>query len=214
MERATTVFWTLVATLLGLSVFFGTQVWRSQSAGQPKDAVLASGDVVRLQTVIDGDTINVVKLDPAEAAAASPASAASGGFTVGDAPGRVTVRLVGIKTFESKHGKDETAVHGRAAEDAIRHIAGAQPLRVLLNSPPKDRTGRTLAQLFVGDEDLGHALVSRGHALVYTVYPFAGMPSYLQAQRAARMQRLGLWADPAMVEHADALLRAWARTAP
>ena len=192
MERATSIFWLLVAVLLGASAFYGTGVWRFNAATQSRDAVLASGDVVRLVSVLDGDTLVVSK----------------------EGQGNTTVRLLGIKTFESKHGKDEAALHGRAAEEAVKRLAGDEPLRVLLNTPPKDRSGRTLASLYAGGEDLGFALVGRGHALVYTVYPFPNMQSYLQAQRGAREQRLGLWADPAVIERAEALIRDWGKAAP
>ena len=192
LERATLLFWTLVATLLGAAAFYGQQVWQFQAAQQQREVALASGDVVVLKTVVDGDTVIVAK----------------------DGGGLATVRLLGIKTFEAKVAKDDTAVHGRAAEDALRRLAADQPLRVLLNSPPKDRHGRTLATLYVGGEDIAMNLVARGHALAYTVYPFAQMSAYLQAQGAARAQRLGLWADPAVVERADGLIREWARAAP
>lgn len=192
MERATRLFWALVLLLLGSSAFYGTQVWHFQAAQQQRDVVLASGDVVTLKTVLDGDTLVVAKADA----------------------GLATVRLLGIKAFEAKLAKDDSAVYGRAAEEALRRLAADQPLRVLLNNPPKDRHGRTLATLYVGGDDLGLALVARGHALAYTVYPFAQMPAYLQAQTAARTQRLGLWADPGVVERAEGLIRGWAREAP
>lgn len=192
LERATHFFWGLVATLLGASVFYGSEVWRFQAANAQRDVVLVSGDVVMLKAVIDGDTLVVAK----------------------EGAGLATVRLLGIKAFEAKQSKDDVAVHGRAAEEALRRLAGEQPLRVLMNNPPKDKYGRTLASLYVGGDDLGLALVARGHVLAYTVYPFAQMQSYLQAQNAARAQRLGLWADPAVVERAEGLIREWAKAAP
>lgn len=192
MERATLAFWTVVALLLGSSVYYGAQVWQYQAAQQPREVQLASGDLVTLKTVLDGDTLVVAKADA----------------------GLATVRLLGIKSFEAKLAKDDSAVHGRAAEEALRRLAADQPLRVLLNNPPRDRHGRTLATLYVGADDLGLALVARGHALVYTVYPFAQMPAYRQAQDAARAQRLGLWADPGVVARADRLLRDWAGASP
>lgn len=191
LDRATILFWTLVATLLGAAAFYGQQVWQFQAAQQQREVALASGDVVQLKTVVDGDTVIVAK---------------DGGLA--------TVRLLGIKTFEAKVAKDDSAVHGRAAEDALRRLAADQPLRVLLNTPPKDRHGRTLATLYVGGEDIAMNLVARGHALAYTVYPFAQMSAYLQAQAAAKAQRLGLWADPAVVERAEGLIREWARATP
>lgn len=192
MDRYTIGFWALVAVLLGASAFYGVHAYRFQAHNQQKDASLASGDVVKLAEVIDGDTLVVAK----------------------EGQGNTTVRLLGIKTFESKHAKDETAAHGRAAEEAVRRMAGDSPLRVLLGSPPKDRHGRTIATLYLGGDDVGLAMVTAGHALVYTVYPFAGMQAYLQAQAEARRERRGLWGDPTVVEKAEAIIRAWARQAP
>jgi endonuclease YncB( thermonuclease family) len=119
MERATLAYWALVLGLLGGAGFYGNEVRRFQAAQQPKDAALASGDVVTLKTVLDGDTLIVAKADG----------------------GLATVRLLGIKAFEAKLAKDDSAVHGRAAEEALRRLASDQPLRVLLNTPPKDRHG-------------------------------------------------------------------------
>lgn len=192
MDRITIAFWSLVAALLALSAFYGVNAYQFKAANQEKDVVLASGDVVRLVNVLDGDTLVVAK----------------------EGQGNATVRLLGIKTFESKHGKDDAAFHGKAAEEAVKRLAGEKPLRVLLNNPPKDRHGRTLATLYHGGEDVGLALVTEGQALVYTVYPFAGMQSYLSAQADARRQKRGLWADPTVVERAEGLIREWARQAP
>lgn len=192
MERSTVIFWSLIALLLGASTFYGVNAWRFTAANQQKDAVLASGDVVQLVDVLDGDTLVVSK----------------------EGQGNTTVRLLGIKTFESKHGKDATALHGRAAQEAVKRAVGENPLRVLLNDPPRDRHGRTLANLYNGGEDIGLALVAQGHALVYTVYPFANMPAYLRSQNSARKKKLGLWGDPEVVERAEGLIREWARQAP
>lgn len=191
MDRITIAFWALVAALLGLSAFYGINAYHFQAANQQKDVVLASGDIVRLMNVLDGDTLVVAKAGQ----------------------GNATVRLLGIKTFESKHGKDDAAFHGKAAEEAVKRLAGDKPLRVLLNTPAKDRHGRTLATLYHGGEDIGLGLVTEGHALVYTVYPFSGMQAYLQAQDDARRRKLGFWGDPGVVERAEGLLREWARQA-
>lgn len=206
MDRSTLLFWLLIGLLLGGTSFFGHGVWQQQQALQgPRQAVLATGDVVRLERVLDGDTVQVLRAADAESAASAGGAAP---------PALATVRLLGIKAFESRLAKDDAAAHGRAAEDALLRLAGGQPLRVLLNTPPQDRHGRTLATLYADGQDLALALVARGHVLAYTVYPFAQMPAYLQAQDDARAQRLGLWADPRMTERAQALLRDWRQATP
>lgn len=192
MERATVAFWTLVLVLFGAAGFYATEVVRFQSQQRTQDLVLASGDVVTLKTVLEGDTLVVAR----------------------GADGVVTIRLLGVRAFSSRGSRDGLAVAARAAEETVRQMAADLPLRVLLHNPPKDAAGRTLATLFAGGDDVGLALVGRGHALVDPAVPFAQLPTYRQAQQAARTQRLGLWADPAVAEQADSLLRRWARGAP
>jgi micrococcal nuclease len=192
MDRLTLAFWSLVLCLLGASTFFGVSTWRVQASATQREAKLDSGDTVTLGTVIDGDTLIVKK----------------------DGQGEVKVRILGIKAFESKHGKDSAALYGRAAEEALSRIIGDKPVRVLVNNPPRDRYGRTIATLYVGDQDVGLALVSQGHALVYSVYPFASMPLYLQQQQAARTANLGLWADSEVSARAEGMIRDWAKGTP
>ena len=189
MDRVTLVFWSLVAGLLGAAAFYSVGVYHHQNANQQREAKLESGDVVQLEKIIDGDTVVVAK----------------------EGQGNVTVRLLGIKSLESKHGKDETALYGRAAEEALKRIVGDRPLRALVNIPPRDRHGRTLATLYAGDQDVGLGLVAQGHAMVYSVYPFASMPLYLQEQNQARTKHLGLWGDPEVSAKAEALIREWTR---
>ncbi len=192
MDRITMAFWALVLSLLAAATFFGVGTWRQQTTQQQRDAKLDSGDVVQLSKVIDGDTLVVQK----------------------EGQGAATVRLLGVKSFESKHGKDSAALYGRAAEEALQRLVADKPVRVLVNNPPRDRHGRTLATLYVGDQDVGLALVAQGHALVYSVYPFASMPLYLQQQQQARAANLGLWADSEVSARAEGMIRDWARGAP
>lgn len=189
MDRITLSFWSLVIGLCGATAFFMTGIYAQQATPQQREAKLESGDLVQLVKVIDGDTVVVSK----------------------EGQAKVTVRLLGIKTLESKHGKDEVAVYGRAAEEALKRLVGDKPLRVLLNTPPRDRHGRTIATLYAGEQDIGMGLISQGHALVYSVYPFASMPVYLQAQTTARANNLGLWGDPEVAAKAEAMINEWAR---
>lgn len=189
MDRITLAFWSLVLGLCGASVFYTVGVYGQLTTQPQREAKLESGDLVQLVRVIDGDTVVVAK----------------------EGQGTATVRMLGIKTLESKLAKDDAAAYGRAAEDALRRLVGERPLRVLLNTPPRDRYGRTIATLYAGEQDLGMALISEGHALVYAVYPFAAMPVYQQAQVQARSKRLGLWGNADVSAHADALIQSWAR---
>ncbi len=192
MDRSTTTFWSIIMVLFVASAFFGVSVVRQRIGLHRAPGKLESGDLVRLATVVDGDTV-VVEKEGSE---------------------NVTVRILGIKAFESKIEHDVVATFGRAAEDALKRIGEAGPLRVLLNNPPKDDRGRTLAILYSGDQDIGLWLVGEGLVLVYTVYPFPAMTLYLNAQDQARAANRGLWADNEARARADGLIREWHRLKP
>jgi endonuclease YncB( thermonuclease family) len=147
--------------------------------------------MVQLHRVTDGDTLVVRTADGDE----------------------LVVRLLGIKSFEPAPDKDLVAGIGRAAIVALEKRVGDRPLRILLHSTPKDRYGRTIATLIVGDEDIGLHLIREGLALVYPVYPFQTLPMYLDVQAKARAEGKGLWADATATRRAEALLSEWGKRA-
>jgi len=188
VEVGTRFFWLLIAALLGAATYFGLNAESRRRAIQTSRTTLESGAIVQLQRVVDGDTLLV------------------------DAAGQtVVVRLLGIKSFPIQPERDPASRFGKAAVDELRKITENQPLRVLLHDPPKDRHGRTLAELFVGQSDVGLELVKHGLALVYTVYPFPSMPLYQQHQEQARAERRGLWADERVARQADLMIAQWGR---
>lgn len=185
------VFWGLVLALLVASAFFARGAVARKAAVAKPALVVETGAVVRLEQIVDGDTLLV---------------RVAGETT--------TLRIVGIKTFNPDASRDPFAGYGKEAVSLIGRLASDRPLRVLANVPPKDRFGRLLATLYVDDQDLGLALVRAGVALVYTAFPFPMMATYLREQEAARAERKGLWGDPAAVVRADLLAREWREEAP
>lgn len=182
----------MLAALSGASAYFGVQGQRMRGALTQASASVATGDLVKLVSVTDADTI----------VARNPAGE--------DVP----VRLIGIKALEGAPGKDTLAAYALVGKSALERALEDKPIRVLLGTPPKDKHGRTLATLYVDDEDVGLRLVRSGHVLVYTAYPFPGMQPYLDAQAQAKSERKGLWADDAAAARADALLAIWRKEAP
>jgi len=187
VDRGTRVFWLLLTCLLGASLFFGVSAESRRRAVQRSQATLATGDIVQLSKVVDGDTVLVDNADKQS----------------------VAVRILGIKSFEDHPARDVSSRFGAAAEQAMKKLMQDKPVRVLLNNPPQDKHGRTLAELFVGGRNVGLELVRRGLVMVYTVYPFPSMSLYLQAQETARAERRGLWGDEAVAKRADLLGRQW-----
>jgi endonuclease YncB( thermonuclease family) len=187
MDRSTTLFWSLIALLLSASLFFGLNAEQRRKSVQVGSGRIDSGDLVRLVKVIDGDTVQVGR--------------------EGQEP--VTVRLIGIKSFNAKVEKDVVTPFGQAAVEALQRMMTDRPVRVMLNITPKDKNGRYLATLFADDQDIALRLVRQGLVLVYTVYPFPAMQSYLQEQELARAGRRGLWASAAASERALAMINEW-----
>jgi endonuclease YncB( thermonuclease family) len=189
VERGTRIFWALIAILLGSALYFGSNAEARRRAVHKTTGTLATGDVVQLDRVIDGDSLVVTN------------------------PGgeKVSVRILGIKTFEPKPARDPAARFGKAAMEEIERTAREQPIRVMLHTTPEDKYGRAIATLFVGDKDLGLALVKKGLALVYTTHPFPSMPLYLTEQETAQAKQQGLWADAEIARRAELLAREWQR---
>ena len=123
MDRGAWIFWTLIAALVGASGFFarGAEVERREGRGAA--AKVESGEVVSLAEVVDGDTLLMQT----------------------DAGAQVSVRLLGVKAFDTKLEKDVTKAYGQAAVDALRRQLEGKPARVLLHTTPKDKYGRVIA---------------------------------------------------------------------
>jgi endonuclease YncB( thermonuclease family) len=187
MDYRTFTFWTIIAVLVGTSVFYGINAEKQRRSVQSASGKIESGDLVKLLKVLDGDTLVALR--------------------EGQTP--VTIRLVGIKCFDAKVEKDVATPFAQAAIENIQRSMADRSARVLLNATPKDKHGRYLATLFVDDEDLAIRLVRQGLALVYPVYPFPAMQSYLQEQEQARAGRRGLWSNATVTERALALIREW-----
>lgn len=187
MGRATIAFWSVILILAGASAFYGINAEKQRRSVQSAGGKIESGDLVRLVKVIDGDSLVAAR--------------------EGQPP--VTIRIVGIKSFDAKVEKDVVTPFAQAAMETIQRSMLDRPVRVLLATTPKDKYGRYLATLYVDDEDIAIRLIRQGLALVYTVYPFPAMQGYLQEQEQARAGRRGLWSNATATERALALIREW-----
>lgn len=188
VDGGTRSFWLLVIALLAASLFFAFGAESRRRQVQTSDTSLVTGDVVTLIEVIDGDTVLVAKGDD-----------------------RIAVRILGIKALESTAPKDPMAQFGQRSILELRRLLADKSIRVLLNNPPQDAHGRTLAELFVDDQNVALELVRQGLVLVYTVYPFASMSMYLQEQAHSRAERAGLWASPEAAKRATLLSQEWSK---
>lgn len=126
------------------------------------------GTVVR---VVDGDTIYVQLADRVE-----------------------KIRYIGVNTPEIHHPIKGEEPGGRQAADANRRIVGGQRVRLELDVRTRDRYGRLLAYVWVGDMMVNAELVRLGYAQVMTVPPDVRYQDlFVKLQREARDAGRGLW---------------------
>ena len=130
---------------------------------------LLEGPVVR---IVDGDTIHV---------------------RLGDRIERV--RYIGVNTPELHHPTRGEEPGGREARDVNRGLVDGRHVRLEVDVQSRDRHGRLLAYVWVGDVMVNAELVRLGFAQVMTVPPnVRHQVLFVTLQREARAARRGLWA--------------------
>lgn len=187
MDRSSMFFWGAIVLLFSCAIFYSVGVHRELKTTRGGDAKIESGSIVSLVKVVDGDAV-VVRQE-------------------GQKP--ANVRLLGVKSFDAKIEKDITSPYAQAAIDALQRLMANRPVRVMLHSTPKDRSGRFIASLYVDEQDIALRLIKEGLVLVYTVYPFPTLSLYLEQQELAIAGRRGLWANVDVSNRALALIREW-----
>lgn len=128
-----------------------------------------------VEYVIDGDTIHL-----------------SGGENV---------RYIGIDTPEIREKKAGEWVYkprpfAEEAKAFNKKLVEGRQVRLEFDVQKKDRYGRLLAYVYVGDEMVNLDMVKEGYAMIYTYPPNVKYAEiFLAAQREARLSGKGLWGD-------------------
>lgn len=114
----------------------------------------------------------------------------------------LVVRLAGIQAPRLPRGNDTFAAWPKSAEARaqLESLVGGKAVRLRYGGERLDRHGRSLGQLFVSEEPevwVQRQMVADGFARVYS-FPDnrACIADLLSAEGRARLNRLGIWADP------------------
>lgn len=97
------------------------------------------------------------------------------------------------------HGIDAPESHqpyGQASKKLVSDLIYDKDIRVEVQT--RDKYGRLVGKVFVGETNVNLAVVKAGLAWWYRQYG-AGETALAEAEQAARTARLGLWQDPAPV---------------
>jgi len=141
------------------------------------------------------------------------AAAAMGVFLVCDAAAQERCKLTAIGTANVdvvRDGRTLLLADGRelrlaaievadGSRAALQALVAGHPLRLERLEPKHDRYGRLVAFAFIGDDQqsVQQAMLEQGHARVSArVGDKPCADALLSVERAARVARRGLWADP------------------
>ncbi len=146
-------------------------------------AVVAAGDHDRYNNrtfncikVVDGDTIHLDEPDGKRA------------YT--------TVRLIGVDTPEVAGSPQGAMYFGAEASAFTRSQAEGKQVRIVLQTEEtRDRYGRLLAYVYLGDEMLNEQIIAQGFGYAYTLYPHHWKERFIDIEKRARKQKAGLWKD-------------------
>jgi micrococcal nuclease len=121
--------------------------------------------------IVDGDTIHVRIADRVE-----------------------KVRYIGVNTPEVHHPTKGVEPGGREATAVNRDLVAGKRVRLDLDVQERDRYGRLLAYVWVGETMVNAELLRLGYAQVMTVPPnVRHQDLFLKLQRDAREAGRGLW---------------------
>ncbi len=104
------------------------------------------------------------------------------------------VRYIGVNTPEVHHPTKGEEPGGREAAEVNRRLVEGQAVRLELDVQERDRYGRLLAYVWIGDLMINAELVRLGYAQVMTIPPNVRYQEvFLKLQREAREAGRGLW---------------------
>ena len=170
------------------SVFFTHRAERTRQelAKARLTECITDNTKVKVVAVIDGDEITVK-------------SATSKRFVV---------RILGIKAFSANRMERQISTFGKRAMSELQQLVN-KDVQLRFSKFQKDNRGRVLAYVELEGDDIGKKLIYSGWAIVYELYPFERMTSYLATERDALTKRRGLWGNEKARERSLSLKGAW-----
>ena len=160
-----------------------------RQSGQPTESIEKQELLFRVMKVIDGDTI---KLENGE-----------------------VVRYVGIDTPETVHPSKPVQCFGKEASNKNKELVEGKMVRLEKDITDRDKYGRLLRYVWVGDLFVNDYLTRQGYAYAYTYPPDVKYSEqFIQAQQEARENNRGLWAGCSDQEEVEETSTPPAETTP
>ncbi len=113
----------------------------------------------------------------------------------------VTLRLIGLDTPETVDPRKPVQCFGKAASDKAKEMLTGKAVRLEYDASQGtlDKYGRTLAYVFLSDgTNFNQYMIAEGYGHEYTYnLPYKYQSEFKAAEKSAREQKKGLWADGA-----------------
>lgn len=150
--------------------------WTADLKKQPQAQEAATGESFQITDVIDGDTVK--------------------GHFIKAAAATETVRLIGINAPETGGPYRTKECFGEEAKVHLQEVLSNKTVTLTADSTQLDRDkyGRLLRYVFLGDVNINEQMIADGFAHEYTYQvPYQYQKTFRAAQDAARTARKGLW---------------------
>ena len=104
------------------------------------------------------------------------------------------VRYIGIDTPETIDPRKEVQCFGKEASTKNKELVEGKEVRLVKDVSERDKYGRLLRYVYIGDVFINEKLVAEGYAHAFTYPPdVAYSQLFIEKERLARENKLGLW---------------------
>jgi micrococcal nuclease len=160
-----------VAVLIAVAI--AVLILTSDDDEGSRSGLSRSSVTARVVRVVDGDTISVRLRGRAE-----------------------KVRYIGVDTPETVKADTRVQCYGKRASAFNRRLVDGRVVRLRFDRELRDRYGRLLAYVFVGERFVNADLIRRGYATTLTIAPNDSRAGFLaRLERRAMRQGRGLWSS-------------------
>lgn len=109
------------------------------------------------------------------------------------------VRMIGIDTPETLDPRKPVEYFGPESKAYLESLILNKRVRLEFGAEGRDKYGRMLAYVHLGDLDVNLKMIQDGYAMAYLKYPHDREQRYLQSEIQARRNGIGRWGSPGSV---------------
>ena len=162
-------FWLFIALLACGCSTVSLTVEHSAEPNKAESENVVEAKVIR---VIDGDTMEVLVGDETE-----------------------TVRLLLVDTPETKHPNEAEQPYGQEASSFARKTLEGKHVKLELGKEERDKYGRLLAYVWIGEQMFNELLLEKGLARVAYIYPpnTKYVDKLRETEKKAQEAHIGIW---------------------